>query len=74
MEGDEERNVRGGQDGVGDEQHVLIHSQVRRIKREDEKMADGLQSEPMEMRPELTRQFSRSRLGPAGRPIAVGSK
>ncbi|KAF8389956.1 hypothetical protein HHK36_024476 [Tetracentron sinense] len=57
-----------------------IHSQVRKIKQEYEKIKDSSSPQP-EMRPvlaEITRQLSRSRsrsrspLGLAGRPISVG--
>ncbi|XP_077236038.1 uncharacterized protein LOC143877721 [Tasmannia lanceolata] len=51
-----------------------IHSQVRKIKQEDEKIKDP--SPPQaKIRPvfrEITRQLSRSPLGLASRPISVG--
>lgn len=53
----------------------LMHSQVRKIKREEEKsMFDCSPGQP-ELRPalrEITRQISRSPLGLSGRPISVG--
>lgn len=53
----------------------LIHSQVRKIKREEKTMVDWSPGQP-ELRPalrEITRQKSRSRspLGLSGRPISV---
>ncbi|TKY61085.1 hypothetical protein E2542_SST18190 [Spatholobus suberectus] len=50
---------------------VPVHSQVRKIKQESEKIVAG----PPEIRPvfrELNRQLSRSPLGISGRPISVG--
>lgn len=51
-----------------------VHSQVRKIKEESEKIVDWLPGKP-ERRPvlrEITRQLSRSPLGVSGRPISVG--
>ena len=51
-----------------------IHSQVRKIKQESEKIVDWLPGKP-ERRPvlrEITRQISRSPLGISGQPISVG--
>lgn len=68
----EERRSKKEGDGV-----VLIHSQVKKIKQEDEKIKKQLHPwvKP-ETRPayrDLSRQVSRSRLGLAsGRPIYVG--
>ncbi|XP_022882112.1 uncharacterized protein LOC111399104 [Olea europaea var. sylvestris] len=54
------------------EDGIAIHSQVRKIKQEIEKINHpGLQQ--LEMRPEIMRQNrSRSPLGVAKRPISVG--
>ncbi|EXB45097.1 hypothetical protein L484_019322 [Morus notabilis] len=51
-----------------------IHSQVRKIKEESEKIVDWLPRKP-ERKPvlrEITRQISRSPLGVSRRPISVG--
>ncbi|KAJ9676746.1 hypothetical protein PVL29_021987 [Vitis rotundifolia] len=45
-----------------------VHSQVRKIKQESENWSP----EVPEVRPVITRQLSRSRLGPAGLLISVG--
>ena len=45
-----------------------VHSQVRRIKQESENWSPGAP----EVRPVITRQLSRSRLGSNGRLISVG--
>ncbi|KAK4799160.1 hypothetical protein SAY86_024525 [Trapa natans] len=52
----------------------LIHSQVRKIKREEMSLFDWTPGQP-ELRPairEITRQISRSPLGLSGMPISVG--
>ncbi|KAJ7970251.1 mRNA,: RTFL01-09-C22 [Quillaja saponaria] len=51
-----------------------VHSQVRKIKQESEKIIDWSPGQP-EMRPvlkEISRHISRSPLGISGRPISVG--
>ena len=51
-----------------------VHSQVRKIKQESEKILDWSPGQP-EVRPvlrEITRQISRSPLGISGLPISVG--
>lgn len=53
-----------------------IHSQVRKIKQEYEKIKDPYPPEP-EVRPalrDITRQLSPSPLGRAGRPISIGDQ
>ena len=53
---------------------VPIHSQVRKIKQESEKIIDLTPGQP-EMRPalkEISRHISRSPLGVSGQPISVG--
>ncbi|KAF7822194.1 uncharacterized protein G2W53_027649 [Senna tora] len=54
---------------------IAIHSQVRKIKQESEKILDWSPSQP-EIRPPLReithRQIPRSPLGISGRPISVG--
>ena len=70
-----EQNMRGEKESLRKGYHVPIHSQVRRIMQEDEKIKDQLQPRVLETRPifrDLTRQLSRSPLGQAGRAIAVG--
>lgn len=61
-----------------EEMGVPVHSQVRKIKQESEKIIDWLPGKP-EMRPVLreitmttTKQLSRSPLGISRRPISVG--
>ncbi|KAK9925717.1 hypothetical protein M0R45_022987 [Rubus argutus] len=69
----ENRNMEGSE-----EMGVPVHSQVRKIKQESEKIIDWLPGKP-EMRPVLreitmttTKQLSRSPLGISRRPISVG--
>ncbi|CAL0332578.1 unnamed protein product [Lupinus luteus] len=53
---------------------VLIHSQVRKIKQESEKIVDLLHGQPA-IRPvlrEISRHIPRSPLGNSGHRIAVG--
>lgn len=53
-----------------------IHSQVRKIKEESEKIVDWLPGKP-ERKPvlrEISRQISRSPLGVSRRPISVGDQ
>ncbi|KAK9278147.1 hypothetical protein L1049_027706 [Liquidambar formosana] len=67
-------NNRGKEDGIDYMGNIPVHSQVRKIKQESEKIIDWSPGQP-EMRPplrEITRQPSRSRLGLGGRPITVG--
>lgn len=74
------RMIYGKEDGDGlihKEQHMgsPVHSQVRKIKQESNKIMDWSPGQP-EMRPALReiarQQLSRSPLGLAGRPISVG--
>ncbi|XP_068660535.1 uncharacterized protein [Aristolochia californica] len=53
---------------------LLIHSQVRKIKQEDEKIEDYSLTEAEIRRAlrEITRQISRSPLGMTRQPISVG--
>lgn len=75
----EKRNGNNNRDLEGfEEMGVPVHSQVRKIKQESEKVIDWLPGKP-EMRPVLreinvttTRQLSRSPLGISRRPISVG--
>ncbi|KAL6178261.1 hypothetical protein ACLB2K_049780 [Fragaria x ananassa] len=75
----EKRNGINNRDLEGfEEMGVPVHSQVRKIKQESEKVIDRLPGKP-EMRPVLreinvttTRQLSRSPLGISRRPISVG--
>ncbi|KAM5570363.1 hypothetical protein ABKV19_011158 [Rosa sericea] len=75
----EKRNSNNNRDMEGfEEMGVPVHSQVRKIKQESEKVIDWLPGKP-EMRPVLreitvttTRQLSRSPLGISRRPISVG--
>lgn len=72
-----ESNSSGKEDEVlGQMTGSLIHSQVRKIKREEKSMVDWSPGQP-ELRPALreitiTRQISRSPLGLSRRPISVG--
>ncbi|PKI71710.1 uncharacterized protein LOC116187118 [Punica granatum] len=70
-----ERNSSGKEDDVvGQVEGSPVHSQVRKIKREEKTMVDWSPGQP-ELRPalrEITRQISRSRLGLGGRAISVG--
>ncbi|KAK7314672.1 hypothetical protein VNO77_33199 [Canavalia gladiata] len=68
-------NLKMNKDGNFSQKGVPIHSQVRKIKQESEKILD-LDWSPVkpEIRPvlrELSRQISRSPLGISGRPISV---
>ncbi|WOK96151.1 hypothetical protein Cni_G04858 [Canna indica] len=63
----QEESVRGS-----GEQQALIHSRVRKIKQEDEKIEDQIEMRPL-LR-DLNRQLSRSRLGLAHQSILVRSK
>ncbi|KAL6175703.1 hypothetical protein ACLB2K_052342 [Fragaria x ananassa] len=75
----EKRNGNNNRDLEGfEEMGVPVHSQVRKIKQESEKVIDWLPGKP-EMRPVLreinvttTRQLSRSPLGISRWPISVG--
>ncbi|XP_042502275.1 uncharacterized protein LOC122079671 [Macadamia integrifolia] len=54
---------------------IPIHSQVRKIKQEYEKIKKDPSPPQLEIRPvvkEITRQPSRSPLGRVGQPISVG--
>ncbi|KAK7291365.1 hypothetical protein RIF29_06441 [Crotalaria pallida] len=67
-------NMKINKDESFRQKGVLIHSQVRRIKQESEKILDWSPNQP-EIRPvlrEISRQISRSPLGISGRPISVG--
>ncbi|CAL9748464.1 unnamed protein product [Musa acuminata subsp. burmannicoides] len=76
MEKMKQSNGGGRQQGIEQRHCVPIHSQVRRIKQEDEKMEDQLRPKMFERRPdvfqELRRQRSRSPLGMVSREISVG--
>ncbi|KAK7358111.1 hypothetical protein VNO77_00032 [Canavalia gladiata] len=61
-------------ESVKEQRSVPVHSQVRKIKQESEKILDWSPGNP-EIRPlfrEINRQISRSPLGISGRPISVG--
>ncbi|XP_057443468.1 uncharacterized protein LOC130735535 [Lotus japonicus] len=67
-------NMKINEDGSFSQKGVPIHSQVRKIKQESEKVVDWSPGQP-EMRPvlrDISRQISRSPLGISGRPISVG--
>ncbi|EHA8590768.1 hypothetical protein COCNU_scaffold023732G000020 [Cocos nucifera] len=69
------QNLGGEKESLRKGYHAPVHSQVRRIKQEDEKMKDHLQPDVLETRPvfrDLTRQLSRSPLGGSGRSIPAG--
>ncbi|XP_008775453.1 uncharacterized protein LOC103695812 [Phoenix dactylifera] len=69
-EGEHNRGSRNGAE-------VPIHSQVRRIKKEVEKIEDQSLLQMLETRPvlrELSRQLSRSPLGRVDRAISVGDR
>ena len=74
--GERRERVKGGSPASAErERGVLpVHSQVRKIKQESEKIMEWSPGKP-EIRPllrELNRQLSRSPLGISGRPISVG--
>ncbi|OAY79287.1 hypothetical protein ACMD2_00018 [Ananas comosus] len=70
-----EENTGGGEEEVRKGGCAPVHSQVKKIKQEDEKIKSQTQQpQVFEARPvfrELTRQLSRSPLGRVGRAISV---
>lgn len=69
-------NMKFNKDGSFSQKGVPIHSQVRKIKQESEKIVDWSPGQPeIRFRPvlrEISRQISRSPLGISGQPISVG--
>ncbi|KAJ1390724.1 hypothetical protein SESBI_02951 [Sesbania bispinosa] len=67
-------NMKINKDGSFSQKGVPVHSQVRKIKQESEKILDWSpgQSEIRPVLREISRQISRSPLGISGQPISVG--